>query len=113
MSILYVNFRQNLTPGQGVNIQERLSILDGRLLSVQVHWPNGCNGLVGVACWIGDYQFLPRNPAYLALNDCTTTYAIDEIIKVSSSVPLWVDLYNADAVNSHEISVVMGLEVKK
>ena len=101
-------FEYILLPGQGARITEPAP--NGTIRTVQIHWPDGCNGLVGVAVWLGVRQIVPQNGSgYLALNDATPTYAIN-LVKTTLSDQIIVDMYNADAANSHHIVVIIGIE---
>ncbi len=108
--MVYLSFRQLLNPGQGARIYEDSPLTYGTIKTIQIHWPDGCNGLVGVAVWYGRQIQLIPDIGYLALNDATANYAVNQI--KSDKEQVWVDMYNADAINPHRISVTVGIETE-
>ena len=110
----YIPFDRILTPGQVARITEDSPYLAGIIKSVQIAWPNGCNGLVDVAAWYGNQdKLVPQQTTtvdFLALNDITPTY--DGInIEKNDGTPVWVEMRNRDAINPHHIVVVIAIEV--
>ncbi len=105
---VYIPFSILLNPGQGLKVYEPRPLVHGRIVTIQIHWPDGCNGLVGVAAWYGrSVQLVPREQGYLALNDATPTYPVDQV--KSDNEEVWVDAYNQDALNQHRITVTYGI----
>ncbi|MDP3064638.1 MAG: hypothetical protein Q8O40_15755 [Chloroflexota bacterium] len=102
-----VRFQRNVAVLTGVVLGDR-SPIAGRAFNVQIHWPNGCNGLVNVAVSHGGKQFCPRN-GFLALNDALATYEVDEALALYE--PLEVEIQNTDAVNAHQITVVIFIKM--
>jgi len=79
----------------------------GMIKEVKIHWPDRCNGLVGIAVWHGTTQFLPKT-GFLALNNAIVPYVINEPILDAEKV--WVDMYNQDAVFPHQPTVTVRVE---
>lgn len=107
--IIQVPFRQTLPSGQGKRI--KLDPVVGVIRTIQIHWPDGCNGLVGVAVKYGSRQILPvQSAGYLSLNDCTPTWTgVDYQVDKAN---IWVDLQNADQTWKHTVTVIVGVEVE-
>lgn len=106
MRIEQIPFIYNLAPLQGVRLEE-VAPFDGYIKQVTIHWPDGCNALVGVKVGHGTPQFCPRD-GYLALNDATPTYPFN--VKVKEGDTIWVEMRNTDGVNPHNITVTVSIE---
>jgi hypothetical protein len=109
--LVYVPFEFTLNPGQAVRLYEDKPLIKGTVRSAQLHFPDGCNGLVDVAAWYGNTaQLVPQTGSgYVALNDATPTYYINQ--EKLDTIQLWTDMRNRDAVNPHHIVVNIGVEV--
>ncbi len=105
----------NVPLGTAVKVYENKPLIGGVIRTVQIHWPDGCNGLVDVAVWHGNVQFLPRS-GYLALNDSTPHYGENTPLGInepkSDEEELWVDLVNRDGGWPHQITVTVGVETE-
>lgn len=97
--------RQNLAPLQGVRIQDVIPI-DGKLTSVAFHFPPGCLALVSIAFGYKTRQIMP-SAGFLVLDDATPVFPCDEVVKRNE--PAWAIMQNADAVNPHDVSVIVTM----
>jgi len=94
-----------LPAGGGIRLTE-LVPFSGYIERITIHWPDGTDALCGVMVGHSNIQLCQRE-GYLALNDATPQYTFDEW--VDEGEELWVQMYNADAVNPHAISVTVDL----
>jgi len=101
-----IPFSQSLVALQGAKIYEDCPF-KGRIISITIHWPPGCNALVDVAVWHGRSQLCPRE-GYLALDNATPTYLFNEPVEEGEEI--WVEMRNGDAVNSHSISCTVSVK---
>jgi hypothetical protein len=104
----FITLSYNLPPGGGVKIYEEKPLTKGIIRELTIHWPDGCNGLVSVAVWCGTFQLFPKRD-FIALNDATPKYEGFSHPKTQDE-EFWVDMNNADAANSHRISVTVGID---
>jgi len=80
------------------------SPLMGRITSVTMHFPDGCNGLVHVAFGHSEVWVIPSEMnTYVSLNDATPTFPTSEPIEKNEN--LWAEIRNATAL-PHTISVI-------
>ena len=105
------NFSTTLATG-AIAVITVPSEVTGTILTVTMHWPDGCNALVDLAFGIsGDRDEWLKPSArgtYLALNDATPMFVIN--YKMKSDDVLWVRMRNRDAVNAHTPSVIVDCE---
>lgn len=81
---------------------------DGVIVAVETHFPDGCDGFVGVRVLQNNDQFLPRS-GYLSLNDTTRLYEfLNRPIKQKENVN--VEIVNGDGFNPHNIFVNVIVE---
>lgn len=79
---------------------------------IMLHFPNGCNALVEVSCYVQGNKVLPDpDSPFIALNDTTQDFPV--FAKVSRSDSLLVVIANRDSLNPHTPSVIWGLEGKR
>ncbi|MBA7567562.1 hypothetical protein ES708_09277 [subsurface metagenome] len=84
------------------------SPLTGRITSVAMHFPDGCNALVHVAFGHGEVWVAPSEiDTYISLNDATPVFPTNEPIEKGEH--LWAEIQNADGGNPHSISVIATL----
>ena len=83
------------------------SPLDGSVTSIVTHFPDGCNALVSIVCYVKGNRVLPTNNT-LALNNAIQEFAVNR--PVSRGDTLQVVIANADGVNSHTPSIIFTLE---
>ena len=107
-----VNLSLTLQPLTGDRVRKP-SPLDGKIVQIIPHWPDGCNALVDLAVGHGDHEWVYPNEVdtFAALNDATPVIAVNE--PVSRGMNLWMECRNGDAVNAHTVScafVIMGVE---
>lgn len=106
-----VNLRVTLLPNQGQKIWKP-SPLNGRIVQLIPHWPDGCNALVDMAVGHDDTWIYPNEVGtYVALNDATPVLTVDE--PIANGAKIWMIGRNGDAVNPHSIScsiTVIGVE---
>lgn len=99
-----VTFQQTVQPEIGVELTERCP-LTGKIKSVTMSFPPGCNNLVDVACGRGADKICPYND-YIALDDANPTYSdINEPVKMDER--LWCEIRNTDDTYPHMITVAM------
>lgn len=80
--------------------------LTGRIISITLHYPDGCDALVDVAFGHDDVWVAPSEPdTYIALNDATPTF-INISEPVVERASLWVEIRNGDGDNAHAITVL-------
>jgi len=80
------------------------SPLTGRITSVTMHFPDGCDGLVHVAFGHSEVWVCPSGiDTYISLNDATPTFPTNEPIEKNEN--LWAEIRNASGVD-HTISVI-------
>jgi hypothetical protein len=80
---------------------------DGIIYEVEVHFPDGCNGLVGVAIYQQGQRFMPRD-GYLALNNTTRIYPFGRQVKQTDD--LMVEIVNGDGGFNHILTVTILCE---
>ena len=111
----YVPLSFDVPASTGVKVYENKPLLGGTIRTVDIHWPDGCNHLVGVAVYHGSVQFLPRS-GYLALNDANPLFGENTPLGINEPKPdeeeLWADIVNGDGANPHSITVSVGVEVE-
>ncbi len=84
------------------------SPLTGKITSVAMHFPDGCNALVHVAFGHGEVWVAPSEiDTYISLNDATPVFPTNEPIEKGEH--LWAEIQNADGGNPHSISVIATL----
>lgn len=96
-----VSFELALSPLEGMEVHKYVPI-DGTIVSVGFHFPDGCDALVGAQFGHGKSQLFP-NDGLLALNDASPVYPANEPVKFEDV--LWVIAENGDGANPHTISV--------
>lgn len=101
-----------LQPLQTIKIAE-YSPLQGKIVSITRHWPEGCDALLDMAFGHGEVWVTPSEPnTYIALNNATPTIGCDEPIEKNEM--LWARFMNGDDTNPHSVSVIatiVGTEV--
>lgn len=98
-----------LDPATGVEFLEEIERA-GTLLSVLLHWPDGCDGLVEITLFHITEQILPRKGTVIALNDTTQEFPLRRPVDVGDELLLRVE--NSDGINPHHISATFFTEVK-
>ena len=93
----------NVPGTQRVKIAE-LCPLTGKMTSITMHFPDGCNGLVHVAFGHSDKWVAPSEiNTFISLNNATPVFPTSE--PVIKNEHLWTEIRNGD-VNPHLISVI-------
>ena len=99
-------------PLETIKIAE-LSPLTGRIKSVAMHFPEGCDALVHVAFGHGEVWVFPSEiDTFISLNDATPVFPSNE--PVEKGEHLWAEIQNADGGHPHSIAVivtVVGVEM--
>ncbi|GAI67471.1 unnamed protein product [marine sediment metagenome] len=89
------------------------SPLTGKITSVTMHFPDGCDSLLHVAFGHSEVWVCPSLiDTYISLNNATPTFPTNEPIEKGEH--LWAEIRNADGDNPHSISVIatlVGVEV--
>lgn len=94
----------NILALQRVKIAE-LCPLTGKITSVTIHFPAGCNALVHIAFGHGGVWVTPSEiNTFLSLNDATPVFPVSE--PVMKNEYLWAEIRNGDGVNAHSVSVI-------
>lgn len=89
---------------QRVKIAE-LCPLTGRITSVTMHFPAGCNALVHMAFGHGDRWVVPSEVnTFVSLDAATPVFPTNE--PVNKNEHLWAEIRNGDALNPHSVSVI-------
>jgi hypothetical protein len=101
-----VNFRQVLAALQGVRLTEIVPI-DGIITSISLHFPLGCAALVNIAVGYQTKQILPMMQGFVALDNATPVYPINERVKKNDT--LWCVMTNGDAINAHTPTVAITI----
>ena len=102
-----LSFSQRVPPGGHIRIWKDRPYT-AQITNLIRHWPNGCNGLVGVTVGIGQQQIWPES-GVLALNDATIFQEYGGI-PIPPGNQIWVDVQNADAGNPHTPVVAIYIE---
>jgi len=109
-----INFRYNLPASTGVRLLYRLK-KGGYLMEGLMHFPAGCNALVQVRVMLGiggqQIQVTPIDNQFIALDDANYRFIIDR--RVSKDDIIYVEMNNYDAVNTHQISVIVTLSSER
>ncbi|KKL68008.1 hypothetical protein LCGC14_2129260 [marine sediment metagenome] len=107
----FINFRQRVAALKGVILAEQ-SPLEGKIEQVTIHFPDGTNSLVKIRMFVEGQQIMPFKD-FIALNNATPSYDIDEEIEINGDIEL--EIQNTDSQNSHTISVVLTIlgEIQK
>lgn len=100
-----INFRRTVS-AQDSDTQTKESTILGTIKNVILHFPPGCNALVEVRVSHGTKQIVPRE-GYIALNDATPTFEVNEPINVGDSI--LVEIINHDSTYSHTISTIINI----
>ena len=102
-------FDYTLLPLQKAQIFEDV-YFSGKITTVTLHFPGGCEHYVDVAFGHGKVSLCPRD-GYIALDDSTSTWYFAE--PYDSKEALWTLAYNGDGGNSHYISCIIQVESDK
>ena len=105
MQTQQINFHETVQPLTGIRVEEYIA-LDGRISSVSLHFPGGCNALVDIAVGHSSKQFLPIG-GFIALNDATPVYPVSEMVSRQEAV--WCIINNTDALQ-HTVSIAITIE---
>lgn len=79
----------------------------GMLTGVTLHFPDGCNALVELICYIDQEQILPLS-RFIALNNATKDFIVNK--NVTKKSVFRVRITNRDAVNPHTPSIIFNVE---
>lgn len=101
-----VTFSETVPASQEFTMEEPCP-LTGEITQVTMHFPNGCNGLVGLQFGHKGIPVMPsKKEEFIALNDATPTWpGLRE--EVSKGEKLWAILRNGDAAWPHKPSVIV------
>jgi hypothetical protein len=103
-----VVFSETIQALQGLEMEEPCP-LTGEITEVTMHFPDGCNGLVGLQFGHGGVCMFPsQKTQVIALNNSTPTFRnLKE--SVEKGERLWAILRNADAANPHKPSIIVNI----
>lgn len=88
------------------------SELSGKIVTVTMHWPTGCNSLVDLAfgrsAVASDEWLCPSTPnTYLALENATPVFKLDADVRRDDI--LWVEFRNRDGAWPHTPAVIVDV----
>jgi hypothetical protein len=86
---------------------EQSSPITGILRSIILHFPDGCNLLLGIRCYLKNMQILPVVSSIM-LNDATEVFDINRTLNQGDSISAVIT--NQDSVNAHTPSIIFNLE---
>jgi len=99
-----INFRETVQPLTGIEV-DKVCPLDGKIKSITMSFPPGCNNLVDVAFGHSGQKVCPSTED-IALDSANPTFTgIDEPVKRDER--LWVEILNGDDTYPHTISVLI------
>ncbi len=101
----YINLRTTVQPGNENTVSDR-SRLTGVVKTVTVAFPPGASALVDVAVKVKNEQIVPTS-GFLALDDTTQTFPVNVPVDLGDIISAVIR--NADSVNPHTITVVVGV----
>lgn len=85
-----------------------LSPVTGTVKSITLHFPDGCNALVEIVCYLKGMQILPLSGRKIALNNSTNDFEINR--QITRGDKIRVVISNKDSVNSHTPSIIFNIE---
>jgi len=100
---------KDLTLAYNIPLLQRVKVADlcpltGKIISVTMHFPDGCNGLVHIAFGHGDKWVAPSEiNTFISLNNAAPVFPASE--PVVKNEHLWAEFRNGD-INPHMISVI-------
>lgn len=104
-----INIRYDCPASTGVVLRWEIR-KDGWLTDGFMHFPPGCNALVQVRMMLETggrrIEVTPIQNQFIALDDANYAYPIDIEVKMRDAVV--VEINNYDAVNPHQISVIVN-----
>jgi len=111
-----VKIEQNQLAATGARYIQRIDSV-GIMEVLWIHFPPNCNALVDIA--VGIYpesgksiQLIPtQDNTYINLDDVTIAFHPYE--PTEAGYRLWADIYNYDAGNSHNISIMAEIRKSK
>jgi hypothetical protein len=104
-----INFRETVQPLKGLEV-DKICPISGKIKSVTMSFPPGCNNLVEVAFGHSAQKVCPSTE-YIALDSATPTFdGIEE--PVEEKERLWVEILNGDNTYPHTISVLVVITGK-
>jgi len=88
--------------------------ITGKAVEVTMHWPDGCNALVGIALYYEGKRICPMGKGeaslmtdYLWLNDATPTWPLN--MPVEKGKVFWLEILNQDTVEAHTVSAIISI----
>ncbi|GAI38825.1 unnamed protein product, partial [marine sediment metagenome] len=102
-----VSLPYTVQPLETIKIAEP-SPLTGRITSVTMHFPEGCDALVDVAFGHSEVWVSPSElNTYIALNNATPTFPTNEPIEKGEH--LWGEFRNGDDTHPHSMNIIITL----
>lgn len=103
-----VSLAYNVQPLEVIKVAEPSPLL-GKITSVTMHFPDGCDGLVHIAFGHSEVWLCPSEiDTYISLNNATPTFPTNEPIEKGEH--LWAEIRNADGANPHAVSVIPTIQ---
>jgi len=103
-----MNFREEVAPLTGLEV-DKVCPITGKIKSVTMSFPPGCNNLVEVAFGHSAEKLCPSTE-YIALDSANPTFDVEE--PVEREERLWVEILNGDDTYPHTISVLVVITGK-
>ncbi len=86
-----------------------LDVTKGLVYKVELYFPSGSAGLMGVAVFDGLYQCWPSSPGEFFIGEDQTISFDDLYLKSSAPYTFQVLTYNVDDTHAHAVNVRIGL----
>ncbi|MCD6493919.1 MAG: hypothetical protein J7K36_09045 [Archaeoglobaceae archaeon] len=101
-----INFRKTVSP-LTADSDTKTAYLDGAITEIILHFPPGCNALVGVKVFLNTRQILPQE-GVIALDNATQSFKL--FVPCKKGDIIRVDWENHDDTYSHTVSVIVNVE---
>lgn len=104
-----VSFRRPHTTVAGATetILFEYSPVSGKVNSITLHFPDGCNQLVEITCYINQEPVLPIVGDFIALNNATKDFVINRPVRKDDK--LRVKIANTD-IGPHTPNIIWNME---
>lgn len=100
-----INFRNTVASLNESTQTERVDVI-GKIESITLHFPPGCNALVEATVWHGTCQILPERGG-ISMNDATPSFPMNVPVQVGDQITFKIQ--NHDDTNPHTLSAVVSI----
>jgi len=104
-----INFRYSIAASTSIELSYEMDH-DARLTEGFMHFPPGCNSLVEMRVLVGSgsarKQVTPINNDFIALDDATYHFVLDQ--KLERKEKVFVEISNYDQDNAHAVSAIIS-----